>query len=227
MATLRLMDEVSKLHTVPIQQWIKDGVVFKFWGDNVDKQMHVRDLRSDHQGRMLHMFSVLVGRSRTPAVELSHTGQLSKLSEVPTELFLPTIHDIQAVKGNLVVLVGRILTTYFPTLKFLKSAFPKHILHRYSEEMSQKSEVVVLDILMKHEAEHKDMLDIMSILQGYLGTDYPEHRRVCSGGDQLTCERQIGAQRHMMDGNTQHERLDILEPQTEDWHCLVVLISVC
>ena len=104
------MDEVSKLHTVPIQQRIKDGVVFKFWGDDVDKQMHVQDLRSDHQGHMLHMFSVLVGRSRTPAVELSHTGQLSKLSEVPTELILPTIHDIQAVKGNLVVLVGRILT---------------------------------------------------------------------------------------------------------------------
>ena len=60
-ATLKLMDEVSMLHTVPIKQWIQDGVVFKFWGDNVDKQRRVRDLRSDHMGEMLHMFSLIVG----------------------------------------------------------------------------------------------------------------------------------------------------------------------
>ena len=60
-ATLRLMDDISKLHNVPIQLWINDGAVFKFWGDNVDKQLHVRDLRSDYQGQMLHMFSVIAG----------------------------------------------------------------------------------------------------------------------------------------------------------------------
>lgn len=81
------MDDVSKLHTVPIEKWIKDGIVFKFWGDNVDKQRKVRDLRSDHQGKMLHMFSLLVGRSRTPAPELPFTGQVSKLTEVPDEFF--------------------------------------------------------------------------------------------------------------------------------------------
>ena len=56
-ATLRLTEDVSKLHKVPVERWIKDGVVFKFWGDNVDKVKRVRDLRSDHQGEMLHMFS--------------------------------------------------------------------------------------------------------------------------------------------------------------------------
>lgn len=30
---LRLIEDVSKLHTVPIQQWIRDGIVFKFLGD--------------------------------------------------------------------------------------------------------------------------------------------------------------------------------------------------
>ena len=50
------------------------------------------------------------------------------------------------------------------------------------------SDVVVLDILMKNELKHKDMLDIMNMLQGYRGDDYPEDRPVLSGGDQLTVE---------------------------------------
>ena len=52
-ATLKLMDKVSKMHSVPLKKWIEDGVVFKFWGDNVDKTRKVHDLRSDNQGKML------------------------------------------------------------------------------------------------------------------------------------------------------------------------------
>ena len=48
-ATLRLVEAISQLHTVPLRKWIEDGQVLKFWGDNVDKKRKVRDLRSDHQ----------------------------------------------------------------------------------------------------------------------------------------------------------------------------------
>ena len=92
--------------------------------------------------------------------------------------------------------------------------------------MSKKADVVVLDLLMKNEAKHKDMLDIMTTLQDYFGENYPEGQLVLSGGDQLMCERQVGARRHMMDGNTAKERLELLKPVIEDWHCLVAFIAV-
>lgn len=228
-ATLRLMDEVGKLHTVPINDWIKANAVFKFWGDNVDKQRHVRDYRSNNQGQLLHMYSILVGRSRTPAPELQHSGTVSKLEEIPNNSFLPQSEDIQAVKSNLVVLVSRILTEYIPAFKFLASVVPKHILHKYSKKMAEKSEVVVLDILMKDETKHEDMLHIMKVMQDYLGDNYPQERRVASGGDHVTYERQLGSKKHKMDENTKKERLDILEPVVEDWHCqlCVIIVSVC
>lgn len=221
------MEDVSQLHTIPIQKWIHEGEVIKFCGDNtLDRMRHVRDPRSDHKGDMLHCFSLLVGRSRTPALELPFTGQLSKLAETPNEFFLPKRADVLAVKENLVILVARILTEYFTALAPFSELVPKHILHRYSTEMSKKSEVVVLDVLMKNEAKNRDMLDIMGTLQGYLGEQYPEDRPVLCGGDQMTVERQIGAQRHMMCGNTKRERLELLEPVVEDWHCLQCLIGV-
>ena len=225
-ATLGLMDDISEQHKVPIEHWIKDGVVFKFWGDNIDKQQSVRDFRSDHKGGMVHMFSMLAGRSRTPAPELPFTGELRQLKDTPVKFFLPSAADVAAVKENLVVLVGRILTSHFTSLAPLAKAVPMHIRHKYSTEMSRKSEDVVLDVLMKNEAKHKDMLDIMKALQDYLGKEYPEDRKVVSGGDLMTCERQVGAQRHMMDGNTVSERLELLKPTAEDWHCLVAFIGV-
>ena len=225
-ATLRLMDVVSDMHTIPLQKWIDDGEIFKFWGDNVDKMQKVRDLRSDNQGKMLHMFSMLVGRSRTPAPQLSHIGQVSKMSEVPSELFLPSCDDVHKVKSNLVTLVGRILTQYIAGLIPLHKAVPKHILHKYSTEMSQKLEVVVLDVLMKDDIKHGDMIDILRTMHEYLGDAYDQEKRVLSGSDQLTCEQQSGAQRHMMCGNTRRERLEVVEPVAEDWHCLVCLLGV-
>ena len=54
---------------------------------------------------------------------------------------------------------------------------PSHILHQYSKEMKQKSEVCVLDVLNKNEACYVDMLEIMIALQGYLGEDFPSNRK--------------------------------------------------
>lgn len=133
---------------------------------------------------------------------------------------------MKTIRSNLVTIVSRILTQYIVALSPLSKAVPKHIIHQYSSEMALRSDVVVVDVLMKNEAKHSDMIDIMNQMQDYLGSSYPNDRRLLSGGDQLTCERQVGAQRHQMDGDTMREWLRLLEPVTEDWHCLVILLSV-
>lgn len=222
------MDELSHCHTVPLKKWLEEGVVFKFWGDNVDKKRHVRDLRSDNMGEMMHMFSIITGRSRTPAPTLSHSGRdLSVLNGILADSFLPSSSDVSAIKKNLVDIISRILTQYIAGLTPLAKIVPKHILHRYSREMSERSEVYALDVLMKNEAKHDDMIAIMRVLQGYLGKDYSDKRIVACGGDQLTCERQVGAQKLTRCANTATERLELLEPVCEDWHCLVTLLRVC
>ena len=79
----------------------------------------------------------------------------------------------------------------------------------------------MLDVLMNNEACRGDMIDIMHCMHNYIGSEYPNEKKVLSGGDQLTCERQVGAQRHTMDGDTVVDRLGLLEPVSEDWHCMV------
>ncbi len=123
-------------------------------------------------------------------------------------------------------IISRILTRYIAGLAPLAKVVPQHILHTYSKVMAEKSEVYALDVLMKNEAKHDDMIAIMRTLEAYLGPEYGEERRVASEGDQLTCERQVGAQRLSSCANSLSQRLELLEPVTEDWHCLVTLLKV-
>ncbi len=76
----------------------------------MDKEQKVRDVRSDNQGEMLHMYSVLIGKSRTPAPALSHSGQISKLSQIPSTNFLPSCEDVSKMKANLVIIISRVFT---------------------------------------------------------------------------------------------------------------------
>ena len=126
-ATLNLVDSISTRHTLPLKQWIANDVVFKYCGDNVDKKKGVRDVRSDHQGELLHMYCILAGRSRTPATHVTSTRHHAGVSAVTVEDLLPSTDDIQAVKSNLVVLVSRIPTRYIDGLTPFAKLVPESI----------------------------------------------------------------------------------------------------
>ena len=210
--------KISKHRSLPIDSWITEGIQFKLVDDNVDKKKGVRDIRAECHGEMKHMYSMIAVRSRvTSSVAESHCN----LESLHSSMVLPTADDVCQIKKNLVVLVSRILCCYIKCLSSFSTAVLTHILHAHSEQMAGKSDTVVLDVVAKNEAKHSDMIEIMKTLQGYLGEAFPTHQKMISGGDQLTCERQVCAQRHMMDCNTSHECLALLEPVCEDWRCLM------
>ena len=54
-----------------------------------------------------------------------------------------TDEEQKKMKNEYVVLVARILVEFLSCLNSLKSVIPKHIQHEYSEEMSQKSTIII------------------------------------------------------------------------------------
>lgn len=46
------------------------------------------------------------------------------------------------VRENYIVLTGRVLADHLAFLEPLKKCVPRHVLHKYSSEMSKKSEIV-------------------------------------------------------------------------------------
>ena len=220
---LKIVDEISKHHLKPLSKWLQEGAYVKFVGDNVDKKQTVRDIRSDHHSTLHHMYSMLAIKARAIPPPPSSPFVQPKLTVFPAQTFLPTPSDVHQLKHNLTILVSCILCEHFTQFRPMSKHVPKHIYHTYSQEMSQQSDTVVIDVLHKNEAKHNDMLAIMTTMQSYLG----EHRDgVLSGGDQLTCERQRGSKRHVMDGDTPKDRLDVLHPVIEDWHALQCFLKV-
>lgn len=219
---MRRVELISKQHTTVLKQWLSEGAYVKFVGDNVDRYLGVRDLRSDNHGEMKHMFSLLAIKSRvTPPATVPHCIGL----RVDVTQFLPTAADIIEIKRNLHTLVSRIACHYVKGLQKLKKLVPAHITHAYSEEMTKKSEVIVLDVLHKNENKSSDMVAIMREMASYLGESY--ERTALSGGDHLTCEREQSARRHVVCSNTRAGRLEQLEPCIEDWHCVMNFMMVC
>ena len=131
-ATISTVTAISKQRTVPIESWIREGVQFKFVGDNVDKKKGVRDIRTDCHGEMKHMFSMIVVRSRV-ASSLVESGPRRNLESLLSSTVLPTADDVCKIKKNLVVLVSRILCRYIKCLSSFSSAVLAHIPHAHSE----------------------------------------------------------------------------------------------
>ena len=234
-ATLKVVQQLSELQKLPLLDWLSDGAVVKY---NVDKRRRVRDIRSDHQSKMHNMYSILVTKGLfffqqdTNPCDIAiqeaegktsadaHSTRLKELRSLPATSFLPSREDLIVVRQSIKVLIARILRKYIVCLTPLSKQVPTHISHEHSESMALKSEVFFVDILMKNEAVHTDMVDIMVYMQDLLGKDVPSGCKVLSGGDQLTCEQQANAQRHRMDGDSIAYHLQLLEPICEDWHAL-------
>lgn len=132
------------MHQIPIQQWIAEGAIFGFIGDNVNKMKWVRDQRSDNQSEMVNMYSLLVAKSCVSSQIFSKTGVVADLNSIPCKSFLPSHDDVLAVKQNLIVLVCRLLCTFFKDLNPLSKSVPAHVTHMYSQEMGKKSEDAVI-----------------------------------------------------------------------------------
>ena len=218
------MKQISKRHTRLLDKWLSDGAFVKFIGDNVDKQINVRDIRSDHQGKLVHMFSLMAVKDRVPPPDPLTAFVTPTVCTNTVDRYLPTKEEITIVQDDLEVLISRILCKYITGFHKLKQFVSDHIPHTYSSQMATKSEIAVLDVLHNNEIEDKEMIEIMRVMVSYLRTVY-KHRAL-SGGDHVTCEREQGAKRHVQCSNSSTGRLDQLEPVVEDWHCVMNFMIV-
>ncbi len=136
---LSLLSKISQSHKAPIAKWVKEGKAFQFVGDNVDKYRGVRDVRSDHHGTLVNMYSLLAVKARVPPPIILGDFSPPDLSLLEPSYFLPTPAEVAAIQANLVVLVARILTKYVKAVQYQDRCVITHIPHVHSKEMAQRS----------------------------------------------------------------------------------------
>jgi len=59
--------------------------------------------------------------------------------DVPNQSFMPTVTEMQNQRLDYIVLVARMLVEYFTALSPFKDIVIRHIPHKHSKQMSEKS----------------------------------------------------------------------------------------
>ena len=110
--------------------------LYKLCGDNIDKTVHQRYMRSDSHGtRSLHYFHSYAIADRINFSNLSQETQPSRSLNSHTQalLLLPSLEDEEALKKNFKILISRILydnIPFFRTRSFGSTS--STIIHRLS-----------------------------------------------------------------------------------------------
>ena len=112
--------------------------------DNLDIFVRPRTETSQRHADSLHFVHMYAVRDRINVSNFSDVSQVPDVSSVNVKDVLPSNQDLEALKDNITVLVCRTTCKYLTFFrKHIDSkAVPQHIIHKYSTEMSLKSEVV-------------------------------------------------------------------------------------
>ena len=108
--------------------------------DNIDSTVRPRYMREDAQNQSLHYVQMYAVKDR---IDYSSVPDSAPLSSRSIFDIIPSSDDYAQLKINLAILVARILVEHIQFFnEDFKDLVTKHILHKYSDQMSQKSEVV-------------------------------------------------------------------------------------
>ena len=115
---------------------------YRLVGDNIDKQVNPRDMRSDNQTRSLHYFHTYAVRDRIDLTGVSDQKVVPDLKTIRLDDILPTSSQEKELRGNFSILFARMLKKHMPFFAKFGQGLERHIRHEFYSEMSEKSEVV-------------------------------------------------------------------------------------
>ena len=126
---------------------------FRLCGDNIDKTVRRRFLRSDRGNVSLHYFHSFAIINRIDFSNLSDdlpdNSTVTDLENVALSL-QPTKLDDKILQKNIGTLISRILSNNMNFFKVcLEDLINWHVEHKYTPEMSQKSKVVCFPHLLQ------------------------------------------------------------------------------
>lgn len=110
--------------------------------DNFDYYQEVHYMTEEHQNIDKHYLSMMATENRVAGHNLSNDPPLNGIHEMDNGKCVPSQADHRQQRSNYLILVERLLVKNIPYLEFLADVVTQHIPHKYSKEMSQKSDTV-------------------------------------------------------------------------------------
>ena len=147
---INLLDLIGEHFHDKIVELVKAGKKFYNVNDNLNCKITVKNMSVDHRNKQHNWFASIM--------------PLADIQNFSNENYLVTSGEIKKLQSDFKVLVGRIFLEFLkqPQFAAVKKLVPQHILHRYTKEMSSKSEGFPLPIQFKGEKKYADVVDILA-----------------------------------------------------------------
>lgn len=153
--------------------------------DNFDFKMLANIIMKNHKNSDFHWIVQYLCFERIPSSGMDDckplVNDIARFENI--NYLLDEESELKAMKQDFIVLVARVLVEFFPFLSFLKSVIPKHIEHKFSEEMAKKSVIIGLPIVPYNQAKHADVVQYLESLQNFLVQIYAAEDEVPFNGD--------------------------------------------
>lgn len=111
-------------------------------GDNIDYHIQARYQSTDRTNQSIHWTQQYAVLNRIDISSFDNSKPQMMLRDIQLSNVLPSNAVLKSFKWNCSVLVSRVISKYLDSFQHMQDCVVRHISHKYSEEMSQKSEIV-------------------------------------------------------------------------------------
>ena len=160
------MDDIGSQLIAKATEMVRSGHKFVYVLENIDWEEKVHDMRKDSQNKSVHAVATSIVFSRVPASNLSDCGPQQDLRECNVrELVAMNEAELDAIQTRYRILLAKILFEHFPAFAKLKPYIRKATECQHHDEMSTKSEVITMPVLMKDEKKYAECVDVLDQLE--------------------------------------------------------------
>ena len=133
-----------------IEKWKSTSPAkYQIIGDNVDMLIKIKHQSSSHPNKSIHWFHMNAVKDRVVAGDLPDHKPVGPAMKLQPEEFLPSAKDNQDLLHDFIPLFARVIIDDIPAFNTaFKDVVVRHIPHKYSEVMAQKSEQVNCSVIV-------------------------------------------------------------------------------
>ena len=161
-----ILDDIGNHFLDRAAKLVKSGFRFVYVLNNIDWEEKAHDMRKDVQNRSVHAVATSIVFNRIPDKELSDSGPQQDLKKCNMSDVLTVNNvELETIRSRYRVIVARILFEHFTEFQMFKPYAPQFTECTHAKDMSAKSEVVTMPVMMKDEKKYSDCVDVLDQLE--------------------------------------------------------------
>ena len=161
-----LLDDIGQQFINRAAELVKSGHKFVYVLDNIDWEEKAHDMRKDVQNRSVHAVATSIVFNRVSDEGLPDSGPQQALKDCNVHQLVDINRlELDAIRSRYRALVAKLLFEHFPAFTMFKAYVYESTDCQYKENLSQKSEVMTMPVIMKDEKKYSECVDVLDQLE--------------------------------------------------------------